>query len=397
VIGAAAAAIGVAAAFTDWDPRDSVLFALLVGFGAVAVELTRRSGEPAGLIKAVHGVWQLPIALLLPPVYCLLAPMVTLTLLQLHTRRTIMHRRVFSAAANGLSLGAASVAFGALHAQLPWLWPGPGIKTLAWLVAATACALLWSAVNKALIMTAVKMSDRTVSVRGELLAREPLLNDLCELCAGLLLAGAVAVSWALLIPAMPLVIVLQRSFRHAQILSQARLDSKTGLLNAATWQREARVEVERALRTRTPLAVAMLDIDHFKNINDTYGHLTGDNVLAGLARAMRALLRDYDTPGRFGGEEFAILLPHTSAAEAVQVAERLRVKLAEITTLASLSARSVPVRVTVSIGIAALESAPRDLEDLLAAADVALYRAKAAGRDRVVLLSEDHQPVPPAP
>ena len=393
----AAAALGGAAAVTHWRAHDAALFALLVCFGAVAVELTRRSREPAGLIKDVHGVWQLPIALLLPPVYCLLAPIATFALLQLHTRRTIMHRRVFSAAANGLSLAAASVAFSSLHAQLPWLWPGPGIRTLSWLVAATGCALLWSAVNKVLVMSAVKMSDRTVSVSEQLLDREPLLNDLCEICAGLLLAGAVAISWALLIPAMPLVIVLQRSFRHAQILSQARLDAKTGLLNAATWQREARVEVERAVRTRTPLAVAMLDIDHFKNVNDTYGHLTGDNVLAALASAMRALLRDYDTPGRFGGEEFAILLPHTAAAEAVQVAERLRVKLAEITTLAALSARSVPVRVTVSIGIAALETAPRDLEDLLAAADVALYRAKAAGRDRVVLLGEDHQPVPRTP
>ena len=76
-------------------------------------------------------------------------------------------------------------------------------------------------------------------------------------------------------------ILLQRSFRHAQLAGEARVDGKTGLLNAATWQREARTEVSRAVRTRTPLAVAMIDIDHFKAVNDTYGHLAGDAVLAG--------------------------------------------------------------------------------------------------------------------
>src|SRR5579863_51493 len=131
---AAAAAIGIAAALTSWRARDALLFGLLVFFGAAVIEFTRRTAEPAGLIKEVHAAWQLPMALLLPPVYCLIAPLVTIGLLQLRTRRTIAHRRVFTAAANGLSLGAASVAFHAL--------PATTSHPLTWLLAVIGCALL---------------------------------------------------------------------------------------------------------------------------------------------------------------------------------------------------------------------------------------------------------------
>ena len=112
--------------------------------------------------------------------------------------------------------------------------------------------------------------------------------------------------------------------RHAQLVSASRIDSKTGLLNAATWQREAAIEITRATRKHTPVAVAILHVDHFKKVNDTYGHLAGDAVLAAIAATARALLREYDIIGRFGGEEFAIILPHTNVAEATPVTERLR-------------------------------------------------------------------------
>ena len=115
-------------------------------------------------------------------------------------------------------------------------------------------------------------------------------------------------------------------------MDASRIDAKTGLLNAGTWLREARLETTRAARTRTPLAVAIADIDHFKNVNDTFGHLTGDAVLAAIARALSSLLREGDLTGRFGGEEFAILLPGTDAAEARQITERVREKISRIAT-----------------------------------------------------------------
>lgn len=374
-------AAGTAAALTDWRSRDELLFAILVCFGAVAVELTRRTTEPAGLIKEIHAIWQLPIALLLPPVYCLVAPVATFGLLQLRTRRTIAHRRAFSAAANGLSLGTASVAFHALHLVLPAFTP---VRGLIWLAAAGACAVLWSVVNKTLVMTAVIMADRTVSVREQLFSREPLLNDLCEVSAGLLLAGAASVDWALILPALPLVIVLQRSFRHAQLLSQARIDAKTGLLTAAAWRAEAEVQLARARRPGVSLALGIVDVDQFKATNDAHGWEAGDTVLAAVAAVLATGLRSSDLLGRLGGEEFIFLLPDADLGEGLRVAERLR---------SSVAAQLIPagsgrplVRVTVSIGlVAAAAPASRDLTDLLTAADAALYRAKQSGRDHVCL------------
>src|SRR6266700_2272744 len=183
-----------------------------------------------------------------------------------------------------------------------------------------------------------------------------LYNSTAELCLGVLVAFAAARSIFVLFYALPLVILLQRSLRHAQLVSASRTDAKTGLLNAATWQREAAREITRAARKHTPVAVAMLDIDHFKKVNDTYGHLAGDAVLTAIAAATRALLTDYDITGRFGGEEFAILLPHTSAAEAAEVTGWLRARIPHIPIPGGGPARPMPSGVTVSIGVAAAAS-----------------------------------------
>jgi diguanylate cyclase (GGDEF)-like protein len=188
--------------------------------------------------------------------------------------------------------------------------------------------------------------------------------------------------------------LLQRSLRHAQLVNASRIDSKTGLLNAGTWEREAAVEVARAVRTRTPLALALVDIDHFKGVNDTFGHLTGDRALKAIARTFRIFLRDYDLIGRFGGEEFALLLPHTGALDAYGIAERIRDHI----EISPLDVGDLPdgrhVRVTVSVGVAALGT-PWDtltgsqITDLLATADRALYRAKRAGRNQVCVVTDN--------
>ena len=188
-----------------------------------------------------------------------------------------------------------------------------------------------------------------------------------------------------LIVALPLATLLQRSFRHAQLLNEARADAKTGLLNAATWEREAAAEVTRAVRTRSPLAVALLDLDRFKQINDTHGHLVGDEVLRAVARLMTSVLREYDVAGRFGGEEFVMLLPQTRAPDALRSGERVREHIARL-PITGPGGEHVPV--TVSIGVAALDAgSSRQLTELLSAADAALYRAKASGRDQVQMIS----------
>jgi hypothetical protein len=127
----------------SWHAGQLELFAALALFGALAVELTRRTSLSVGFNRDVHGIWQLPVALLLAPAYALAAPVLTYALLQLRTRRTIPHRRVFSAAASGLSLAICSAAFKMLHSHLPALsLPAHPSRTIAWLAAAAVSTAL---------------------------------------------------------------------------------------------------------------------------------------------------------------------------------------------------------------------------------------------------------------
>jgi diguanylate cyclase (GGDEF)-like protein len=302
---------------------------------------------------------------------------------------------VFSAASVGLSYGAASVTFHGL-ARLFLADPartGPAGNMLlpyatAWTLMVTVAVLVKSVLNKSMIMTAVKATDPGATIRTEVLAREPLYNDVAEICISVLVTYCVATNPLLAPAALPVVTLLQRSLRHVQLLNDSRADSKTGLLNAATWEREATVEVARAVRTRTPLAVALLDIDRFKVINDTYGHLAGDQVLKELARSLENALRDYDRAGRFGGEEFSVLLPQTRAVDAFRIAERVRANIAGLSVIVPGATGGERVHVTVSIGVAALDSgSKREYSELMAAADAALYRAKSGGRDQVQMIS----------
>jgi diguanylate cyclase (GGDEF)-like protein len=255
-------------------------------------------------------------------------------------------------------------------------------------MAVAVSAVVQWAVNQAVILTAIKMSAPETRVRELVIGGESLHNDVTELCVAMLATLAVAMSLLSLVIALPLVTLLQRSFRHAQLLKDARADSKTGLLNAATWEREAAAELARAVRTRTQLAVALLDIDRFKLVNDTYGHLTGDEVLKEIAHTLKTMLREYDLAGRFGGEEFAVLLPQTRAVDAFRIAERIRSAIAGLCIIAPGATGGERVHVTVSIGVAALDSGTkREYAELMAAADAALYRAKGCGRDQVQMIS----------
>jgi len=368
--------------------HDLVIVAALIGCGAATVELTRRASEPSGIVKDVYAVWELPVVILLPVLYALVVPAIRLALTQWRVRQAPPHRRAYTAAAIGLAYGCASLVF---HAIIPagahgrtYFWSHPAL----WLLAAAGCALTQWAVNQVLVLPAVKASAPATKVRDALLGRESLHNDATELCAAILVALSVQVSLLTLVVAFPLGTLLQRSYRHAQLLYDARADAKTGLLNAATWETEAAAEVVRAKRTSTPLAVALLDLDRFKLINDTYGHLAGDEVLKRIAATMSEVLRDYDLAGRFGGEEFVMLLPHTRAVDALRIAERVRAHIAQLPIHIDGTGGAERVTVTVSIGVAALDAGSRrELSELLAAADAALYRAKASGRDQVQMIS----------
>ena len=381
VIGVGAVATIVAGAVTRWRPGDGVLFGLLLAFGAITVETLRRVGEPAGSIKDAHGVWQLATAILLPPFYAMTGTIVVFALTQWRVRRSLAYRRVFSTAAIGLSYGIASVLF---HTLWRASMPMRGHEALAWAGVAVAAALVRWLVNNALVLAAVRLDDPTARIKDMLGGTNGLSADVAEGSIGVLVAMAAAFSPVMLLLALPCGTMLQRSSRHSQLVQAARRDTKTGLLSATAWQAEADVQIARARRTGDPVAAAMIDIDHFKAVNDTYGHLAGDAALVAVAEILRTSLRPYDLAGRFGGEEFCLLLPATDSDQAWLMAERLRGQLAQV-PVDSAIAPTAEAHITVSIGVAALSESISDLTELLAAADAALYRAKSSGRNNVQL------------
>jgi diguanylate cyclase (GGDEF)-like protein len=160
----------------------------------------------------------------------------------------------------------------------------------------------------------------------------------------------------------------------------AAIDSLTGAMTGRTFSREAKKEVMRARRHGRDLGCIMFDLDHFKNINDSHGHAAGDLVLRSVASICQGELRSADLYGRVGGEEFAVILPETSLAGAVEIAERLRAKFAA----ATMSAGSTEIKITASFGVTAILEADREFESMLKRADGALYQAKNGGRNRVV-------------
>lgn len=182
--------------------------------------------------------------------------------------------------------------------------------------------------------------------------------------------------------------LLQRSLQASNELLQAQRaelerlatrDPLTGLLNRRAFVQRAELELERARRQGTPVAVLMVDLDHFKSINDRHGHGMGDEVLRQAAQRLEQVVRRTDCVARYGGEEFVLLLPDTPADSALQLADKLHHSLAQLVL------PGLDMAVTVSIGVATVQGkAPATLEDWLHRADQALYQAKREGRNRTV-------------
>lgn len=373
--------IAAGVARTSPRPGQLLTFAALVLCGAICIEASRRLGIPAGVARDLLSAWWLPVALLLPPVYALIMPIPLQALLQIRVRRTLLHRRVLVTSALGLAGAGASVAFDRLVTD-------PLRDSVQWLAdvrmgvpAMVGCAVVFTVVNTALVAVAAHGAAPGNRWRDVMWTGESLTLDVVEMCVGVLVTVACIVTPALLVLALPPVVLLQRSLMHQQLQAAARTDAKTGLLNAAAWQREADTEIGRVQRNNDSLALLLLDIDHFKRVNDDHGHLLGDQVLIGVAGILRGQLRDYDILGRFGGEEFVALLPGADTLEACRVAERLRSRVERL----SVPGEDAMIGVTVSVGVALLGTHGRDLIELLAAADLALYRAKQSGRDRICL------------
>jgi diguanylate cyclase (GGDEF)-like protein len=178
--------------------------------------------------------------------------------------------------------------------------------------------------------------------------------------------------------------LIYRSLLVPSLKEEARTDPKTELANMKHWNQLAQAEVERARRFGRPLSVVLADFDLLRDVNNRYGHLMGDQMIRRVADAIRASLREYDVPARFGGDEFAVLMPETTLPEAMAVAERIRRGVEAI----ALKSGDGTVPASVSIGVALFPAHGRTASDLLAAADRAVYQAKALGRNRVWAFAE---------
>jgi diguanylate cyclase (GGDEF)-like protein len=168
---------------------------------------------------------------------------------------------------------------------------------------------------------------------------------------------------------------------NSQLETISRIDGLTGLYNRRFWEEQFVREFKRDKRTESPSALIMLDIDNFKKVNDTYGHPAGDEVIKALAGIIKKATRETDFAGRYGGEEFAVILPDTPVANVEFVSERMR----RLVEKCKVVYDEIEISFTISIGIAGFKQTDKNSTQWLDAADKALYKAKASGKNRVVL------------
>jgi diguanylate cyclase (GGDEF)-like protein len=198
-----------------------------------------------------------------------------------------------------------------------------------------------------------------------------------EVLIGVILGVFVLVALALIVP-----LLRDLQSLHDRAAAQAITDELTGMSNRRRFDEILARELERAKRFGRPFSLLLLDLDDFKKVNDTHGHLQGDQVLRLVAKALSAESREIDEPARFGGEEFAVALPETDVRGAEKAAERIRTRIAS--TPISLEGSGAKVSVTVSIGVSGTPDHPRDARTLVGLADEALYQAKREGKNRTV-------------
>lgn len=362
--------------------KDWMVFGILAGGSILHLQAVRgveriRQGLPANApFVDLKSVWTFAGLLLLPP--SLSVALVALTCVHLRIRlRTPTFRWLYSSATVLLATYAsAAVLYAGLPAGgypgLPHSWQGVAVVVLA-------AAVRWF-VNFALVVLIILMSAPKTPAQEALGSFTNSLVEVASLSLGAITALVVVVDAWYLALLMPLLLVLHRNLLLRQYEVAARTDTKTGLANAMHWSQMARGELVRAERDGTSVGIVMLDLDHFKRINDTYGHLTGDAVLKAVADALRKESRDYDVVGRFGGEEFMVLAPDIDAVDLNAIAERFRRCIGGLSVTSPDTHETVTV--TASAGIVAFPQGGSDLDELLLAADAALYQAKEGGRDR---------------
>jgi diguanylate cyclase (GGDEF)-like protein len=284
------------------------------------------------------------------------------------------HRWLFTLAATTLSVFAA-------RATVGWTRPSWdfGVLVLAGFVLLMTRAVL----------VAVGLRLRAPAAGADEVFGEPIdvVLGIVAASTGGLMAMAVLTDPVRALLAGPPMFLLERAAQLPQWRRSAQRDAKTGLSNAVHWDLRARDELAKANARQRPVAMMLLDLDHFKRVNDKVGHLAGDAALAAVARELRGSVRHGDVVGRFGGEEFVVLLPDTGPGVAESVAERVRhaISLLRVATTAADGHAHVLDGLTVSIGVSTSDRYGYDVSTLLVAADSALLSAKGYGRNLVAM------------
>jgi diguanylate cyclase (GGDEF)-like protein len=373
------------AARTPWRPADLLAFAALLTCGVVAIESSRTIRELRGGIgRDLQTVWYLAIATTLPPAYALIAPL-PLTVYKLwRVPRAHVYRRVFSNATISLAYGSASFLFHSLAGPVTGARPGTAWHAAVWAGVVAGCGAAAWAVNNGLLLVAVRIADPAARIRGMFANREAMTADAVELNLAVVASVLVAISWYLIpLPLLP-VVMYRRYLLRAQFRARARIDAETGLLDAGTWQREAEVARVRAIRDRTPLALAIVGIDHLEDEDAAADQVVRDELLRGIASIFVQQLPGYDLIARHEGEEFAILLPQVRLEQAQRISERLRDYIAaEPIAIESSTDGVFVLRPTISVGVADLSESRRTLAELIAASGAALAQARSTGWSKV--------------
>jgi diguanylate cyclase (GGDEF)-like protein len=386
---------------TGDTPRimDLVVAAVLLGLGLVhtevAVRVERARRQVTGAIHVdLSSVWTFAAALLLPPVLAAVLAVV----IQGHLWRRAwyprvpVYRQVFTISTVVLACLAAHTVVHAIAGDTgaPVTHSQFGITEL---IAVVLGVLTYTTVNSGLVAGAVVAGSPQPNLAAAIGEWEENFLEIATLCLGGLAAICVSITPYLGLFVMPAVLCLHRAVLVRQLREAADTDAKTGLLNSVAWHNRAQQTLRRRSPEDGPCAVLVLDLDHFKAINDNHGHLAGDNVLAAVADGLRSEVRDRDLVGRFGGEEFVVLLaaPENAGPEDLHaVAERIRGRIAGLRVEMPTPDGPLTISgISVSIGAAMHPEHGADVVELLQVADNALYAAKSDGRNVVRVGTSD--------
>ncbi|TWH98886.1 diguanylate cyclase [Luteimonas cucumeris] len=343
----------------------------------------------------------------------------------LHCPHLAYPRRLYLLRGVGLGLLLLMLAAILHHRQVPWTaWLGPLLHCLLWphvayrlwcrwpyrrtarhqllldhfLVGAWTPLIAFNLPASAIALAAILAIGTTLG--GARVAWRGLACHAAGVVAGLLVYGVhvqLRPTLEYVLASLPLLLLLpagighfshhvmdQLQRRHVELERQGSHDGLSGLFNRSHWETAVRTEFSRSRRTGQPATLMLVDLDHFKQVNDLYGHAAGDQTILNFANLLRRHLRDFDVPGRYGGEEFGILLPDTTSSEALALANRLRESLHAQPVLADHM-------VTASFGIAELVVGIDNHSAWIRATDRLLYNAKYSGRDRIIVRGREDQ------